>query len=113
MCRMSQAATSDYVLGGSPQQYARLTLQARILRPYTEKFFRGAGLPPGMRVLDIGSGMGDVAMLAADIVGPGGRVVGEDRDPAVLEHARRGAVEYRCSPPVTVEAGAIDGLASA
>src|SRR5262245_59415878 len=113
MCRMSQAATSDYVLGRSPQEYARLTLQARILRPYTEKFFRGAGLAPGMRVLDIGSGMGDVAMLAADIVGPGGRVVGVDRDPAVLEHARRRAAEYGCAPWVRFEAGDIDGFTTA
>ena len=41
--------------------------------PYTEKFFRAAGLAPGMRVLEVGSGMGDVALLSADIVGPGGR----------------------------------------
>ena len=37
---------------------------------------------PGMRVLDIGSGIGDVAMLAAEMVGPNGRVVGIDKDPA-------------------------------
>src|SRR5579863_2694478 len=60
-------------------------LQGRILRPYTEKFFRAAGVVPGMRVLDVGSGMGDVALLAADMVGPGGRVLGIDRDAAALE----------------------------
>jgi len=27
-----------------------------------------AGIGPGMHVLDLGSGMGDVALLAADIV---------------------------------------------
>ena len=100
--------TSDYVLGRSPEEYARLTLQARILRPVTEKFFRAAGLAPGMRVLDIGSGMGDVAMLAADIVGPSGQVVGVDRDPAVLEHARVRTVDYGCAPWVTFEAADVD-----
>ena len=44
-------------------------LQAKLLRPYTEKFFRMAGLATGMRVLDVGSGMGDVALLTAEIVG--------------------------------------------
>jgi hypothetical protein len=29
-------------------------LQGRILRPYTEKFFRAAGVVSGMRVLDLG-----------------------------------------------------------
>jgi ubiquinone/menaquinone biosynthesis C-methylase UbiE len=72
-------------------------LQAKILRPYTEKYFRSAGVAPRMRVLDLGSGMGDVALLAGDIVGPGGRVVGLDRDGAALENARRRAAEQGCS----------------
>jgi ubiquinone/menaquinone biosynthesis C-methylase UbiE len=66
---------SNYVLGHSNEEYERLVLQARILRPYTEKFFRAAGVTPGMRVLDLGSGVGDVALLAADIVGPAPRHV--------------------------------------
>ena len=72
-------------------------LQGRVLRPYTEKFFRSAGISPGMRVLDLGSGVGDVALLVADIVGPGGRVVGLDRDPAALERARQRTVDQGCS----------------
>jgi ubiquinone/menaquinone biosynthesis C-methylase UbiE len=110
---MSRATTTEYALGRSPEEYARLTLQARILRPFTERYFRSAGLTPGMRVLDIGAGMGDVSMLAADIVGPSGRVVGVDRDPAVLEHARRRAIEYGCAPWVTFEAADVDTFGSA
>ena len=68
-------------------------LQSRILRPYTEKFFRAAGLSPGMRVLDVGSGMGDVALLVADIVGPSGSVLGIDRDPTALEKARKSTLQ--------------------
>ena len=79
-------------------------LQARILRPYTEKFFRTAGVAPGMRVLDLGSGVGDVALLAADIVGPGGRVVGLDRDATALERARQRTVEQGCSSWVSFQA---------
>jgi len=54
---MSSPTTSNYVLGQSDHEYERLILQARILRPYTEKFFRAAGLAPGMRVLDVGFGI--------------------------------------------------------
>ena len=79
-------------------------LQGRVLRPYTEKFFRSAGISPGMRVLDLGSGAGDVALLAADIVGPGGRVVGLDRDAAALERARERAVNQGCSSWVSFQA---------
>ena len=46
-----------------------------------------------MRVLDVGSGIGDVAFLAADLVGPGGKVVGFDRSAVPLELARSRAVE--------------------
>jgi ubiquinone/menaquinone biosynthesis C-methylase UbiE len=44
-----------------------------------------------MRVLDIGCGMGDVTMLAAQLVGPAGRVVSIDLDQASIETARRRA----------------------
>jgi SAM-dependent methyltransferase len=46
-----------------------------------------------MRVLDIGSGVGDVAFLAADLVGPHGSVVGVDRDPGNAAWAARRATE--------------------
>jgi ubiquinone/menaquinone biosynthesis C-methylase UbiE len=42
-----------------------------------------------MRVLDVGSGAGDVAMLVAELVGPGGQVVGVDMNPEILEVAQR------------------------
>ncbi|MEP7312984.1 MAG: class I SAM-dependent methyltransferase [Pseudomonadota bacterium] len=95
---------SNYVLGHSTHEYERLMFQSRLLRPYTEKYFRTAGIVPGMRVLDLGSGMGDVALLAGDIVGPGGRVVGLDRDAKALERARERATEQGCSSWVSFQA---------
>lgn len=99
---------SNYVLGSSQHEHERLMLQARVLRPYTEKYFRAAGLVSGMRVLDLGSGMGDVALLCGDIVGPGGRVLGLDRDAAVLEQARRRTVEQGCASWVSFQAVHLD-----
>ena len=40
-----------------------------------------------MRVLDVGCGSGDVAFLAADLVGPSGKVVGVDRERRAVEWA--------------------------
>ena len=102
------SAPSNYVLGQSTHEYERLMLQGRILRPYTEKFFRSAGISPGMQVLDLGSGVGDVALLVADIVGPGGRVAGLDRDPAALERARQRTVDQGCSSWVSFQATNLD-----
>jgi protein-L-isoaspartate(D-aspartate) O-methyltransferase len=46
-----------------------------------------AGLEPGDRVLEIGSGGYDAA-LAAELVGPAGRVVSVDIDPEIVANAR-------------------------
>jgi 2-polyprenyl-3-methyl-5-hydroxy-6-metoxy-1,4-benzoquinol methylase len=80
--------TSDYVLGHNDREQRRLIEQAGFLAPFTEAFLRSAGITSGMRVLDVGCGMGDVTMLAAQMVGPAGRVVSLDLDQASIETAR-------------------------
>ncbi len=59
-----------------------------VLRPYTERLLRDAGIGPGMRVLDAGCGRGAVTFLVADLVGPAGMVVGMDRSPDALAAAQ-------------------------
>jgi arsenite methyltransferase len=48
-------------------------------------------LQPGERVLDLGSGAGTDSLVAAQMVGPTGRVTGIDMTPEMLDQARRGA----------------------
>lgn len=50
-----------------------------------------ASLRPGETVLDLGSGAGFDALLAARAVGAQGRVIGVDMTPAMIEKARRNA----------------------
>jgi SAM-dependent methyltransferase len=71
----------------------RRARQAERLRPHTLRLLNAAGLQAGDRVLDVGCGAGDVAFLAARLVGPEGVVVGVDRDPAQCERARARARE--------------------
>ncbi len=82
---------SSYILGHSDRELDRLNKQAHLVDPITRRFLCAAGIVPGMRVLDVGSGAGDVAFLAADLVGAMGEVVGTDRSPAALATARRRA----------------------
>ncbi len=51
-------------------------------------------LRPGMRVLDVGCGTGAITRGIAEAVGPGGYVVGVDRDPGLIERARAGAAVF-------------------
>jgi ubiquinone/menaquinone biosynthesis C-methylase UbiE len=89
--RQANNPEAVYMLGHSEVEILRLQTQAKILRPITERLLRSAGIQPGMRVLDLGTGPGDVAMLAADLVGPYGCVVGIDRNSQVLSIARERA----------------------
>lgn len=89
------AAHDQYALGRSSHEYARLARQAEIMKPMTRWLFADVGIGPGMTVLDLGSGAGDVAMLLAEMVGPAGRVIGLDLDHDAMQHARERAIAAR------------------
>src|SRR4029077_1957689 len=80
--------TSDYALGSTDAEHERLIRKPALLAPLTERFFREAGIGPGQRILDLGSGVGDVAMLASRLVGTSGEVVGVERDTRSIARAR-------------------------
>jgi SAM-dependent methyltransferase len=76
--------TGGYVLGHTTHELERLQTQARLIDRYTRQFFLDAGIGPGMRVLDVGSGAGDVAFLVGSLVGRSGEVVGVDRSTTAI-----------------------------
>ncbi len=65
-------------------------LDSRI-RIYGEPVLASAGLRPGMRVLDVGAGCGDLTLAAAHVVGDAGKVVGVDISRPMLARARERA----------------------
>src|SRR5690242_3484441 len=80
--------TYRYPLGNTQAEHERLARQATVFDPLTERLFREAGIGAGMRVLDLGSGAGDVSMLLSRIVGPGGEIVGVERSAESIAHAK-------------------------
>ncbi len=92
-----------YVLGHSDDELDRLAVQARLIEPITRRFFSTAGIARGMRVLDVGSGIGDIAFLTAELVGDGGEVIGVERAAAALSVARRRASSRATSNVTFVE----------
>ena len=79
----------DYLLGHSEGEYERLIEQGALLGPVTERVMRAAGVGSGMRVLDVGCGVGDVALVMANLVGGDGEIVGVDVDGAAVRFAER------------------------
>jgi ubiquinone/menaquinone biosynthesis C-methylase UbiE len=78
----------SYVLGHSEQELARLERQGEIFGVETRDVLHRAGVKTGMRVLDVGCGVGDVSMIAAEKVGPTGAVIGIDNAATALATAR-------------------------
>lgn len=78
----------SYVLGRSENEEIGLRERAKYFNTATRRLFEDAGIAAGMEVLDIGCGPGDVTLLAADLVGTTGHVVGVDMNPAIVATAR-------------------------
>src|SRR5262249_25970210 len=81
-------AAGPYVLATGPSAAYRLRLLHALYGPGTRRVLLEAGLRSGMRVADLGCGVGMVTGLLAELVGPEGHVVGIDFSGAQLAEAR-------------------------
>jgi len=66
-------------------------------------------LQKGEIVLDLGSGGGKDCFIAANLVGPGGKVIGVDMTPEMIDLARNHALESNCNN-VEFHLGEIENL---
>jgi SAM-dependent methyltransferase len=80
-----------------------------ILRPWAPLLVDAAGLAAGDRALDVACGTGVVARIAAQRVGPGGRVIGVDLNPGMIAFA--GSLPAPVGAPIEwLERSAVDLL---
>jgi ubiquinone/menaquinone biosynthesis C-methylase UbiE len=100
--------STTYTLGHEDSEVRRLLLQGRVYRADTKHALLLAGLKPGMRVLDVGSGPGDVSFLAAELVGPTGSVLGVDA--ADIVHLARSRAAEQGWTNVSFTQSALDEL---
>jgi ubiquinone/menaquinone biosynthesis C-methylase UbiE len=76
---------APYALGHTPEEYERLRMQARAWDTATGRLLDEVGLARGASCLDAGCGPGETMRAMAERVGPAGRVLGLDADPAIGE----------------------------
>jgi SAM-dependent methyltransferase len=89
----SQSATGAYVLATGEAAAYRLRILHNLYGPGTCRVLVESGLRGGMRVADLGCGVGMVTALLAELVGPEGHVVGIDSSAAQLVQARERSSE--------------------
>src|SRR5262245_43231173 len=100
-------APESYALATGAAAADRLRILHGLYGPGTRRVLLDAGLRPGMRVADVGCGVGMVTALLAELVGPEGHVVGIDASGEQLAEARE-RLEAAAANASFVEASATD-----
>jgi len=83
---MESGRSGSFTVVSVPDGYQRFMLR-QLFEPWAADLVSRAGITPGQHVLDVASGPGPVARLAAAAAGPGGRVVASDISAAMLAAA--------------------------
>jgi ubiquinone/menaquinone biosynthesis C-methylase UbiE len=83
---MADTRSESFTQVSVPDGYAEYLL-SQLFEPWAAVLTARARIRPGQRVLDVASGLGPVARLAAEAAGPGGRVTASDISGAMLAAA--------------------------
>jgi ubiquinone/menaquinone biosynthesis C-methylase UbiE len=107
---MDGSRSGSFTQVSVPDGYDRFML-AQLFEPWAADLITRANVKPGCSVLDVASGLGPVAKLAAQAAGPGGRVVASDISAAMLAVASArphdpgwAAIEYLQCPASAIAA---------
>jgi demethylmenaquinone methyltransferase/2-methoxy-6-polyprenyl-1,4-benzoquinol methylase len=92
-------------------EYARKLYLADFLRgPVMRQAINALELPTGSHGLDAGCGIGSIALLLAEEVGPAGRVTGVDTEPGLLAYADEAAEKRGLIGRVSFRQGDVNEL---
>jgi ubiquinone/menaquinone biosynthesis C-methylase UbiE len=98
-----------YLLGDSTAEVQHLVRQAEVYADEAGQLLERVGVAAGAAVIDVGCGALGILDLLCAKVGLGGRVVGVDREPRMLDAARQVAAQREL--PVELVQGDAVGLA--
>lgn len=95
-------ALDSYILLNAEAEEERLALQHSLIEEETRAHLQSSGLAPGMRVLELGCGTGELTFLIASIIGPNGVIIAIDVDQSQLDILKHRADEQKFTNITTV-----------
>ncbi len=81
----------EYIITGGKDGKSRLNILSEALYPYTRSLLQAQGISKGQSFLDLGCGGGNIALLAAELVGNKGAVTAVDFDDTIVALAQQDA----------------------
>ncbi len=101
--------SNEYVLGTQDAELRRLGFQHRLWSRQAAEAWEAAQFRPGQRLLDVGCGPGFATTELAQLVGPGGSVVGVDASERFINYlnARAAAISL---PQIDARVGDVQNL---
>lgn len=105
---MASAISPNYPLGGTSTERDRLLSQAEQYEPTASWLLDQIGVQPGWRAIDIGCGPIGILDLLSRRVGPGGSVIGLEREPRFVEMARAEIARRGLGNVAIVQADGLD-----
>ncbi len=90
LCNL-MATTGDYIISGGQAGKSRLNVLAGVLQNNTRNLLLVNGLKEDSSFLDVGCGGGNVATMAAEMVGAAGHVTALDFDETLIALNRQDA----------------------
>ena len=89
----NQSRDAEYTMGRSESETERLIKQFKLYDDVTRRLFLRSGIAKGMKVLDVGTSTGDIALMLSEFVGAEGTVISVDLNADILETAKARAKE--------------------
>ena len=84
----NQSRDAEDTMGRSESEMERLMKQFELYDDITRRLFLRSGIAKGMKVLDVGTSAGDIALILSEFVGAEGTVIGVDLNADILETAK-------------------------
>lgn len=88
--KINMADSTEYFLARGEQDSERLSIINKLYNPKAIEFMKQSGLEPGMKILEIGCGMGLMAIELSRIVGSG-KIIASDISESQLQIAKKNA----------------------